>query len=165
MTGCWILTRRRTLAQGEAKRQPLPLPSPVLDPHQGAEFHLIKIKRNSATALDPHQDAQQRGHRAHALRILAAESYQAASPGKSERRTVTGCGDPPQAAHVGPGRSAAAALASSLPALDPHQDAQQRGHRAHALRILAAEIFQAAAPGRSERRPCPAAGSSPGGAR
>ena len=43
--------------------------------------------------------------------------------------------DPHQAAHVGPGRSAAAALASSLPALDPLQDAQQRGHRAHALRI------------------------------
>ena len=54
--------------------------------------------------------------------------------------------DPHQAAHVGPGRSEAAAFASFLPALDPLQDAQQRGHQAHALRILAAEIFQAAAP-------------------
>ena len=46
--------------------------------------------------------------------------------------------DPLQAAHVGPGRSAAAALASSLPVLDPHQDAQQQGQRAQALRIRAA---------------------------
>ena len=108
-------------------------------------------------------------------------SIYAAAPGRSERRPVPGCGILSRAAHVDPGRSAAAALASSLPALDPHQDAQQRGHRAHALRIRAA----AAAPssfvseldtGRSKttldaqeveehRHTVPGCGSSPGGPR
>jgi len=102
-------------------------------------------------AADPHQGAQQRGHQAQALRISTGSSCAGQiRPAHRDRLR-----DPHQAAHVGPGRSEAAALASSLPALDPHQDAQQRGHRAHALRILAAKIYQAAAPGRSGRRTVP----------
>jgi len=124
------LTARQIRAAHRARLRD-PLQAGRVDPGRGAAAALA----SSLPALDPHQDARQRGHRAHALRILAAEIFQAAAPGRSGRHTVPGCGILSRAAHVGPGRSEAAALASSLPALDPLQDARQRGHRAHALRI------------------------------
>ena len=122
MPGCGILTRRATLAQGEAQRQPLPLPFPRWISSRTPNGEATGPRCCGSSRVKIYQGAADQ----HRRQLRPADQ-----PGPDHDRLR----DPLQAGHVGPGRSAAAAFASSLPALDPHQDAQQQGHQAQALRI------------------------------